>query len=118
MNTKKIKTADKVLIFIILLPVFSLGLKLFLELNQKPSLMSATIYLMTLLLIVIGMVLTDLARSRESNASLILGCILAFLGIFGTSYLALFVLKDVSSLVFVGMVLIFLFLVYLVLKSS
>jgi len=117
MNVKKIKTADKVLIFMILLPVFLFGLNLFIELNQKPNLVNATIYTATLLLIVIGMVLTDLARTQKSNASLILGSILAFLGTFGTSHLALFILKDISSLVIVGIILIPIILIYLVLKK-
>lgn len=104
MSVKRIKTADKILIFIILSPVFLFGLNLFIELNHKPNLMNVTIYAVTLLLIFIGMVLINL--TQKSNASLILGSILAFLGIFGTSYFALFVLKDVSSLVFVGIILI------------
>ena len=104
MSVKRIKTANKILIFIILSPVFLFGLNLFIELNHKPNLMNVTIYAVTLLLIFIGMVLINL--TQKSNTSLILVSILAFLGIFGTSYFALFVLKDVSSLVFVGIILI------------
>lgn len=115
MNGKRIKTADKILIFIILLPVFLFGLNLFIELNQKPNFMNVTIYIATLLLIVIGMILINLIQ--KSNASLILGSILVFLGIFGTSYFALFVLKDISSLVFVGIILIPIILIYLILKK-
>jgi len=113
MKIKKINTADKVLIFIILLPVFSFSLKLFLELNQKPNLMSIAVYTITLLLVVIGIVLADLAKSRESNVFLILSCSLTFLGIFGTFYLAFFVLNDISSLIFISIILIFLFLIFL-----
>ncbi|ADC66022.1 putative sensor histidine kinase [Ferroglobus placidus DSM 10642] len=79
--------------------------------------MNAAVYIATLLLIVIGIVLINLTKTKKSNFSLILGSILVFLGIFGTSCLALFILKDISSLVFVGIVLISIILIYLVLKK-
>jgi len=117
MDIGKIKTADKILIFIILLPIFLFGLNLFIELNQKPNVMNVAIYLAILLLIIIGMVLVNLAKTKESNTFLILGGILVFMGVFGTSYLSLFTLKEVASLIFVGVTLIFLILIYIVLKK-
>ena len=117
MNVKKLKTADKVLISIILFPTFLFSLNMFIKLNQMPDFMNVSVYTATLLLIIIGMVLINITKTQKSNFSLILGSILVFLGIFGTSCLALFVLKDISSLVFVGIILIPIILIYLILKK-
>ena len=100
-----------------MLPIFLFGLNLFIELNKKPNIMNIIIYLAVLLLIVIGIFLINVAKTKKSNTFLILGSILIFIGIFGTSYFSLFTLKDIVSLVFVGVTLIFFILTYIVLKK-
>ena len=115
-NDRKIKTADILIIFIIIIPIFLFSLKTIIDSNQKPNILNIIIYMVLVLSIGIGMFMGDLAKHKQAKSLWILSIALTVLGIFVTLFLTLLILKDIISLAFTASILIPLFLVFLVLQ--
>jgi len=112
---RNVKTADIIIALIILTPIFLFSLKTVIDLNQMLNISNVVIYSISISSIIAGMLIRDVAESKQDKGLWILSFALTALGIFATQFLALFILKDVASLAFTTLILLPIFLI-LILK--
>ena len=103
--SRNVKTADIIIILIILIPTFLFSLKTVIDLNRVLNISNMVIYSISISSIIAGILIRDIAENKQDKGLWILSFALTALGIFATQFLTLFILKDVASLAFTTLIL-------------